>query len=140
MLEGLEAKGAGGQGIGVRVVEQGSLQASAPRLTGLRLGAHTASGGILVLERGWIHGNSEYGVLNEDPERCQTASMIWWGDPRGPRDASAAEDGCMGPVENASSGDPVSDDVSWTGFAEDENLGGSGFLVVDTIWLPWGNR
>jgi hypothetical protein len=79
-------------------------------------------------------------VLNEDPTLCTAASRIWWGDPRGPRDESAAEDGCMGAVDNASSGNRVSNDVSWTGYAEDAELGGSGFVVVSTVFLPWGNR
>jgi len=140
VLAGLEASGEGGVGIGVRVVEGGSLQASAPRLTGLRIGAHAASGGNLILERGWIHDNSEYGVLNEDPTLCATASLIWWGDPRGPRDESAVDDDCMGAVENASSGNRVSNDVSWTGFAMDDQLSGSGFVVVSSVFLPWSNR
>ncbi len=138
-LQALVVAGADGAGIGASVVDGASLHASAPRLTGLRIGAHSASGAELVLERGWIHGNSEYGVQNEDPDTCQTASLIWWGAQGGPQDASGADDGCMG-IANQGGGDRVSDDVNWSGFAVDELLGGAGFVPVAWIHLPWGTR
>jgi len=141
VLDGLSIEGDGGEATGIHVTQGGEVEVTAPRLTGLAVGALASEGGRLVLQSGWIEGNAEYGVKNEDAALCQTANLIWWGSPDGPNDPSAAEDGCMDSA-NESDGDLVSDDIDWAGYAIDEDLTPVGGIVgrKKVVFLPVGWR
>jgi hypothetical protein len=60
-----------------------------------------------------IYDNGGLGVRNRKATICLDAAYNYWGDCDGPNDASAADDGCMGPVSNATGGEEVSDDVDY---------------------------
>ena len=60
-----------------------------------------------------VYDNDGLGVNNLNTAVCFDAMANYWGDTNGPDDPSAADDGCMGPVANASSGEGVSDDVNY---------------------------
>lgn len=71
-----------------------------------------------VMRFSQIHDNDGLGVNNLNTAVCFDAMANYWGDTNGPDDPSAADDGCMGPVSNASLGEGVSNDVnyaSWIG-------------------------
>lgn len=121
---------------GLRVGDGGEATVEGPRLSRLAVGAAAAAGGRLVLQKGWITECSQWGVRNEDPSRCSTAALIWWGHAEGPNDPSDAEDGCMN-IANDTTGAKVSDDVDWAGYAIDDALTPVGGIQgKKTAYLP----
>lgn len=106
---------------GVLVEDGGEATVAGPRLSKLAIGVHVQPGGRIVLQNGWITECSQWGVLNEDATRCPKATLIWWGDEKGPLDASDARDNCMN-IANPSAGTKVSDYVDWEGYAIDSDL------------------
>ena len=138
-LDHVSLIGEDGGSTGLHVTSGAVAALSAVTLRGHRVGALASEGGRFVLSSGWITGNSEHGVRNDDPMTCVTANLIWWGDAAGPSDPSDAEDGCMDAM-NESGGDTVSDDVDWASYAIDEDLTPVGGIVGGgkKIYMPIG--
>lgn len=87
------------------------------RISGHRIGARTRLGARIDLTRMQISGNSAWGILSEDPTVCQLATLIYWGDPSGPKDESEGGDPSCLEGAWAGSGDKVSDHVKWWRYA-----------------------
>ena len=65
-----------------------------------------------------IYGNTSYGINNTGNSFCVNAQGNWWGAASGPNDPSAVADLCSPPgSSNAGSGDKVSDNVKYAGWA-----------------------
>jgi len=142
-LKGADFSGrAPGTGIGVDASGgQARVELSESRVVGHRIGVRTRDGARLTMTRSAVSGNREWGVLNEDETLCQVATLVYWGSPDGPHDASEARDFCMNTAWEGK-GDKVSDHVQWWRYAVDaaftpaEGLGPNPKI----IYLPAGYR
>lgn len=134
-LRGLTVPGSG-ESTGLLATNGGTAVVVGPDLQGHKVGAHAREGGRFIVSEGWIHGNTDYAALVEDPAICATATLIFWGSEDGPNDPSEAEDDCMD-RGNESDGDTVSDDVDWARYAIDEALTPvDGPILKKPIFLP----
>jgi hypothetical protein len=77
----------------------------------------SAEGSSNPLVRGCsFYGNTYFGINNTGNAFCVSAPGCWWGSSSGPNDASATVDLC-GLGTNLGTGDVVSNNVNYTGFA-----------------------
>lgn len=85
--------------------------------TGLSVEGASNPGGLTTGVRGCsFYSNNYYAINNTGASFCVSAPGCWWGAASGPLDASATADLCsMG--SNAGTGDAVSNNVNYTGWA-----------------------
>ncbi len=139
VLKGLELQGAN-RGVGLDVTgATGRAEVQESRIENYRIGARASDRGRLQLSRIYLSGNSDWGVLNEDPFLCQVASLVFWGTATGPMDESDAKDGCMNAAYDSPMGQRVSDDVNWWPYAIDAEFTPKEGLPPTPwkLFLPW---
>ena len=115
-MSGLAVRGSG-QGIGLDATGPANVVLTGSRFEGLATGIRTRSGARLDIAKSIVQDNGTWGIVNEDPTRCQRALQVWWGVATGPQDDSDARDGCMNATNASPGADKVSNDVEWWPYA-----------------------
>ena len=64
-----------------------------------------------------LYGNFYNAMVNNGTSFCTNATGNWWGAANGPNDANATADVCGAGATNAGSGDKVTNNINYSGFA-----------------------